>query len=227
MITATVMQLKDKLKEIRALKEWSQQQFADKLDEKRSTYAEWEKGTIPSFDIVVKISAITGVSILEFVALFDKKVAKNAISAGFSATNDVHLLPEDNEGMKDGVYLIEVKSASGKQLSVHPDRESEVNILNAFLEERDRVIEVKNERINELSNDKTELFKLLNSGIADLSKVQKATFAMVRTGLEYKAAVASQGDKKKEAELLGSLTKLNHKNLKIDTVAEKAVVLSK
>lgn len=219
-----MMQFKDKLKQIRRLKEWSQQQLADKLEEKRSTYAEWENGTIPSFDIVVKISAVAGVSILDFVSLFDKTVAEKACSDGISAISDIK---EVHEGDKLRVFSIELKTASGKHLSVKPDSESEVNILNAFLEERDRVIEGKNERINELSNDKTELFKLLNSDLMDLAKVQKATFAMVRTGLEYEAAIASQGDKKREAEMLGSLTKLNHKNLKIDAVVGKAVVLSK
>jgi len=79
------MQFKDKLKEIRRLREWSQQQFADKLEEKRSTYAEWENGTIPSFDIVVKIAAVSGVSIMDFAATIDENLA--------SKTENPHVTP--------------------------------------------------------------------------------------------------------------------------------------
>jgi transcriptional regulator with XRE-family HTH domain len=74
-ITATTMQFSDKLKAIRKLKKWSQQQFADKLEERRSTYAEWENGTIPSFDIVVKMSIVSGVPIAEFAATIDDNLA--------------------------------------------------------------------------------------------------------------------------------------------------------
>lgn len=215
------MQFKDKLKEIRKLKEWSQQQFADKLEEKRSTYAEWENGTIPSFDIVVKMSIVSGISILEFVATIDEKAALAAMNVDISSLTKY--LPEKKESTRP----IQLKNADGEIVYVTPDGENNINLLNAFLLERDRVIDNKQDRIEELRNDKVQLFKLLNSGLNDLSKVQKATFAMVRTGLEYEAAIASRGDKTKEAEMLNSLTKLNHKNLKIDAITEKAVVLNK
>ena len=118
------------------------------------------------------------------------------------------------------IILIELKTASGKPFHVKPDGADQIALLNAFLEERDK-------RIEELSKDKLDLMNLLNSGLGDISKIQKAIFAMVRTGLEYEAAVASRGDKKKEAEMLSSLTKLNHKNLEIDATVENSVALSK
>jgi hypothetical protein len=115
---------------------------------------------------------------------------------------------------------IELKTASGKKVIIVPEGETEFQLLNAFLEERDK-------RIDDLIKDKDDLLKLLNSGLGDISKVQKAVFAMVRTGLEYEAAVASRGDKKKEAELLSSLTKLNNKNLKVDASEDSSIVLRK
>lgn len=216
------MRINDKIKEVRKLSKMSQQAFADLLEEKRSTYAEWEGETIPSFDKIVKISAKTGISILEFVTIIDEKVALEAMNVDISELTK-HL-PEKKEESKKP---IKIKTANGEMIQVTPEGDSEINLLNAFLLERDRVIDNKQDRIEELRKDKDQLFTLLNSGLKDLSKVQKATFAMVRTGLEYEAAIASQGDKTREAEMLNSLTKLNHKNLKVDAVAEKSVVLSK
>lgn len=114
---------KDKLKEIRKLKNWSQQQFADKLEERRSTYAEWENGTIPSFDIVVKIAAVSKVSILEFVATIDENLAR-----GIQEEN--HLHPKKNsltidflmgklEGKDD---LIAEKEARRKDATIERDK---------------------------------------------------------------------------------------------------------
>lgn len=74
------MHINEKIRQARALKGWSQKEIADKLEESRSTYAEWERETIPSFDIMVKIAAATGISILEFVAAVDENVARGAHS---------------------------------------------------------------------------------------------------------------------------------------------------
>lgn len=216
------MQINDKIKQIRQLRKMSQQAFADLLEEKRSTYAEWEDQTIPSFDKIVKISAKTGVSILEFVAAIDENVALSAINVDVSSISKQTITKEEESRTP-----IELKAANGEIIKVIPKEEDQIKLLNAFFLERDRVIDNKQDRIEELIKDKDQLFRLLNSDLNDLSKVQKATFAMVRTGLEYEAAVASQGDKKREAEMLNSLTKLNHKNLKIDATKDIAVVLHK
>lgn len=216
------MQINDKIKEVRQLLKMSQQAFADLLEEKRSTYAEWEDKIIPSFDKIVNISSKTGVSILEFVAAIDDKVAIAAINVDISSLTKNAINKEEKIRTP-----IELKTANGEIIQVVPKEENQIKLLNAFFLERDRVIDNKQDRIEELIKDKDQLYKLLNSDLKDLSRVQKASFAMIRTGLEYEAAIASQGDKKKEVEMLNSLTKLNHKNLKVDATKDIAVALQK
>jgi hypothetical protein len=132
---------------------------------------------------------------------------------------------------KENPKSIQLKTASGKKVIIIPEGETEFQLLNAFLEEREHlisVIEIQTQaRISDLKENNDRLFKLCSSNLTELSKVQKAIFAMVRTGLEYEAAIASRGDKKKEVEMLNSLTKLNHKNLEIDATVENSVALSK
>lgn len=129
----------------------------------------------------------------------------------------------------ESLVLIELKTASGKTIQVKPEGESEITLLNAFLEERDRVIETlkeeKQARIDELVKEKEALYKLLNSGLLDIAKVQQAIFAMVRTLQEHEAVITSSGNKKREVEMLNTLSKLNGDNLKIDAKQDNALVL--
>lgn len=150
---------------------------------------------------------------------YEKNNLANSIGASFGKSSNEY----DSK--------IEIKTAAGKTIQLMPEGATEIALLNAFLEERERLITVIDKqseaRIDDLKQNSDRLYTLLNSGLNDLSKVQKAIFAMVRTGLEYEAAIASQGDKKREVELLNSLTKLNRKNLEVDAVTEKGVVLNK
>lgn len=136
---------------------------------------------------------------------------------------------DKEEIIKESPRAIQLKTASGKKVVIVPESETDFQLLNAFLEEREHlisVIEIQTQaRISDLKENNDRLFTLCNSNLTELSKVQQAVFAMVRTGLEYEAAIASQGDKKREVEMLNSLTKLNHKNLKLDATKDIAVVL--
>lgn len=127
------MQFKDKLKEIRKLNKWSQQEFADKLEERRSTYAEWENGTVPSFDIVVKISAVSGVSILEFAATIDENLANNNPTTGYQPTKapiTVEFLLGKLEGKDE---LIAEKEARRKDVADEKNRY--YNLIEKYLVE--------------------------------------------------------------------------------------------
>jgi Holliday junction resolvase len=129
------------------------------------------------------------------------------------------------------LILIEVKTSSGKTLRIKSESKAEIELLNAFLEERERLISViesqTEARINDLKQNNERLYNILSSNLNEIQKVQKVIFAMVRTDQEYEAAIASRGDKKKEVDLLHSLTKLNNKNLKVDATKDNAIVLSK
>ncbi|WP_276483604.1 helix-turn-helix domain-containing protein [Paraflavitalea pollutisoli] len=59
---ATTVQICLNIKNARITKKLSQQQVADLLEESRSTYAEWEKGTLPRVDIFFRIAEILEVS---------------------------------------------------------------------------------------------------------------------------------------------------------------------
>ena len=52
------MQFKDKIKELRKEKGWTQQQLADRLEVKRSTVAGYETGRQPDYNMLVKIANI-------------------------------------------------------------------------------------------------------------------------------------------------------------------------
>lgn len=60
-ITRNIKTIREKLK-------LSQAQMAGKLDVKRSTYAEWERETIPQADIIVRISELAGISCDEILS---------------------------------------------------------------------------------------------------------------------------------------------------------------
>ncbi len=157
----------------------------------------------------------------------------------FKISSDYYV-PENNIGemvVKEPapIYFIELKTASGKAIKVNP--ENEITLLNAFLEERDRVIDEKNQtintikeekqaRIDELKQDKEELYKLLNSDLNDISKATNLIFAMARTALQYHAHVASGGNPERENELLDSLSIRIGDNLKVDAKQDSAVSLS-
>lgn len=147
------------------------------------------------------------------------------LSTEYSVPNDI--LPDLIVQDKKTVYLIELKTASGKEIKVKPEGQSEITLLNAFLEERDRVINTKQERIEELLNDKEKLYNLLNSSLGDITKVQQAIFAMVRTLQEHEAVMTSGGNKKREVEMLETLSRLNGRNLNRDAKVDNAVVLHK
>ena len=159
------------------------------------------------------------------------KKLKELLLEKFPLDTEQKVITESNtdhgKHKNDIIYFIELKTASGKIINVVPEGESEITLLNAFLEERDRVINTKQERIDELSKDKEELYKLLSSSLGDISTVQKAIFAMVRTLQQHEAVITSQGNKKREAEMLDTLSKLNGDNLKVDAKQDSAVVLHK
>lgn len=62
------MAISDNIKKIRKLRKMTQQDLADKIGEKRSTYAEWENGIVPKGDILAKIASALGVSLSELIS---------------------------------------------------------------------------------------------------------------------------------------------------------------
>ncbi len=74
------MQINANIRKARELKGYSQREFADLLGEKRSTYAEWERETVPKADILQKISAITGVNMDELLSVKTKNSPHEATS---------------------------------------------------------------------------------------------------------------------------------------------------
>jgi transcriptional regulator with XRE-family HTH domain len=62
------MSINDNIKRIRKLRKMTQQQLADKIGVKRSTFAEWEDKIVPKGDILSKISKALDVSMEELIS---------------------------------------------------------------------------------------------------------------------------------------------------------------
>lgn len=100
------------------------------------------------------------------------------------------------------------------------DRSTQLTGAQVTLQEH---IDLLKQRAKELQADKERLFALLESNLGGLSKGQQVIYAFVRSLLQYDVVRASQGNKKKEVELLGSLDRLIEDNLKVDVIDDKAV----
>jgi transcriptional regulator with XRE-family HTH domain len=170
------MQINKKIKEARELKQWTQEEIADAIGEKRTTYSGWEKKTIPSFDIVIKISKVTGMPLKEFIAAVDENLANEKIEQDDISSNG-KINGRINESGSDN--YIEIKTAKGKNLKVKPNTLSDMAVLNAFLEERDQVLEERNKtiekiehqtqaRIDELIKEKDNLYEILHNYLNDI-----------------------------------------------------------
>lgn len=62
------MHINRNILKFRKLKSISQQEVADLIGEKRSTYAEWERETPPRADILVKLASALGVTVYDILA---------------------------------------------------------------------------------------------------------------------------------------------------------------
>ena len=58
-----MLQISDKLKKFRKLRGLSQQEVADEIGEKRSTYAHWEQGGTPKSDVLPRLAKVLHVDI--------------------------------------------------------------------------------------------------------------------------------------------------------------------
>lgn len=128
----------------------------------------------------------------------------------------VDYIIKDNSGQ---YHFIEVKTASGKVIKVKPDNLSDMAVLNAFLEERDRVLEERNRviekietqsqaQIDELKKDKEELTHKLNSILERIYGGQQLALAYQKAWVDYEAERASKGDQKKKKEIQYKMGKL-------------------
>lgn len=72
-IIEQALQVNDNIKNIRKLRGFSQQEIADLIGQKRSTYAEWERNIVPKADILNKLAHHLGTTIDE---LLEENVAR-------------------------------------------------------------------------------------------------------------------------------------------------------
>lgn len=71
------------------------------------------------------------------------------------------------KGVKSTFTLIEFKTASGKTIQVRPEGQTEIALLNAFLEERDRTI-------SDLQTDKAKLQNTIDANLTALMQLLSA-----------------------------------------------------
>lgn len=101
------MQINDNIKKARELKRYSQAKIAELLGEKRSTYAEWERSTVPKADVLAKISQITGVTMSD---LLDEKPAINGRQKPTDPLTGAHVTLQD--------YIDELKDSRDRWYSL-------------------------------------------------------------------------------------------------------------
>lgn len=116
--------------------------------------------------------------------------------------------------------LIEIKTASGKTVQVLPEGETEIALLNAFLEERDRVLEERNRIIEKIEKSKDELFQILNSALNQIHEDTHTALAYQKAWVRYEAERSSEGDKQKENEIRYKMSTLVDDILAGDEVSD-------
>lgn len=136
-----------------------------------------------------------------FIDTFYKKFNHLINKSTNDLQNSIVNEPESTYEIKSRSYVIEIKTASGKTLKVIPEGQSEIALLNAFLEERDRVLEERNRIIEKIEKSKDELFHILNSALGQIHDETHAALAYQKAWVRYEAERASGGDKQKENEI--------------------------
>lgn len=76
-----MLHISNNIKKYRELRNMTQAEVADKIGEKRTTYAEWEKRIVPKANVLEKISKVLGVTIDELMTKSDEKADQNTISS--------------------------------------------------------------------------------------------------------------------------------------------------
>lgn len=117
-----MLHLSDNIKKFRELKGISQQKVADEIGEKRSTYAEWERGIEPKASALVKIAKVLGVSTSQLLEGIDDKPAIEANTVHQKSLGHVpaeeliQVLKEHNEFLRRNFELslagISIQAAS-------------------------------------------------------------------------------------------------------------------
>jgi hypothetical protein len=104
------------------------------------------------------------------------KVLQNPIQTNIQEPREDYLKKD-----KEDRHFIELKTASGKTLKVKPEGENEISLLNALLEERDRIIVEKEERKKDsdlraerAEKEKERLYNIIEKHLVDIHSNSKA-----------------------------------------------------
>lgn len=164
------MQINERIKQARLSKKWSQQEIAEKLEESRSSYAEWERETIPRADILVKIAAATGVPIMEFIKALNEEVAFN----GFKDEKP------SNAGRPSADYL------AGKLES----KEETIQQIEARRQDAERMAKLMQQHYEDGKAEKNTILQTLNRNqevmIELLKPIKEKTEAILTNSAEVK-----------------------------------------
>lgn len=120
------MQIHERIKNERIKAGLTEEEMAEKLQINRSTYQYWEKKT-PSIDKIESVSIALGLSKDYFFINTDETR---------KASHDV---AQTGKPLK-------FKTASGVVINIIPEGENDIMLLNALLEERERIISEKEQR---------------------------------------------------------------------------------
>lgn len=193
------MQIHERIKNERLKANLTEEEMAARLGIKRSTYQYWEKKT-PDFEKIKLVANALGLHENYFFTYNDEN------EESYSSKNSADL-PESKAG-KYGTGFISIKTASGQTLEIQPETENEIKILNALLQERERII-IQIEKENE------KLTRIIESGLIEI----KASLNKANDGL-------NSIEKWQWAEHKVMLQEIAHLRKKpVDSLAEEAGIL--
>lgn len=126
-----------------------------------------------------------------FYLKFKKEIAKSSTTVPLIKEQDVTIIEGDNT-----IMVIELKTASGKTIQVKPDSHTDIPLLNAFLEERDRTI-------NDLQTDKIKLQNTIDINLTALMQLLTALSGHDRAFHDTMLRSLARLEGKKEIDLIG------------------------
>lgn len=165
-----MMQINEKIRQARVSKGWTQEQIAEKLEESRSTYAEWERKTVPQADTLVKIAKVTGIPILEFIAAIDENVAHGRLRDEKSEK------PDAITHQQDKIVFVEAKSLGASYERIIEEKEARRRDAEAFAKKME-------DHYNDAKQDKEKLFETINSVLKPIKEKTEAIEANLSLGI--------------------------------------------
>jgi hypothetical protein len=190
-------------------------------------------GELPSHKDLMEILEVNSISTISEILAKRQNISPSAwknFKNHFAISDNSEVKNVDGiVVLKNEIVLIEIKTASGKTLKIAPEGKTEIELLNAFLEERERIITEKEQRQKDAEqraekseDEKKELYKALAetratingvlttilTNLTDIKGDTHAGLAYQKAWVEFVAESEAKGDQKKKDQIKANMNKL-------------------